>query len=173
MRRFAKYIPLPILLLCAGCLVSGDVVVVVELKDAHLQTLDDSRTWFVSKDSVSDWKDHFEDINHVVDVGFSMTITDSNQTDDATGDFYISKTLLTGSDDIKAQGTKILSGIKVSAGSSKHITWQESYTYLSNFSVLKQYVMDGEMYVYAVGIGENLDVGLTKIAVILTINAKP
>jgi hypothetical protein len=173
MRRFAKYIPLPILLLCVGCLVSGDVVVVVELDDAHLQTSDDSRTWFVSKDSVSDWSDHFEDINHIVDVGFSMTITNNNQTDNATGDFYISKTLLTGTDNITSEGTKILSGITVPAGTSKHITWQESYTYLSNFSVLKQYVMDGEMYVYAVGIGENLDVDLTKIAVILTVNAKP
>jgi len=174
MKRTTKFLPLIVAFLFAGCIVTGNVLIVIELEDAGLQTGEDFKVWEVSKEKSSDWKEHEDDINHVVDIGFSMIITNNNTANAATGEFYISKNgNLANASQVRANGIKILGGIEVAPGATKKITWPDSYNYLSNFDILKQYVMDGGFWVYATGIGTNLNIDIKNPAVILTINAKP
>ena len=172
-----KLISLGIALFFAGCIVTGNILVVIELEeDKHLTTNDSFDQWLVSEDDHQDWKDHADDINHVVDVGFVVTLDNSASNVDATGEFYISKDGNLSADDLHPDSSNvymILSGIVVEAGDIKTIRWQESYDYLSNFDALKQYAMDGEFWLYVKGVGTPLDLWARKIAVILTVNAKP
>jgi len=170
-----KFAPLLVILAFAGCnIITGNVLIVIELDDATLQTNDDFKVWKVSKEEHGEWKDHEADIKHVVDLGFSLILDNSRGTSLATGDFYVSKdgTLGTAAEVI-ANATMVLEDITVDPGATRKITWQQSYEFLGNFDTLKKFVMDGEFYFYAVGIGTPLDLDLKKVAIILTINAKP
>lgn len=172
MRGRIKFLPLLAVLLLAGCIVSGNFIIVYKLADTHLTSNDDFERWEVSKELEEDWEDHAEDIKHIVDVGFAMKITNNNPTQTATGDVYISKNgNLSSASEVIAEGTPILTGMQVAAGSELVITWRKSYDYLSNFETLKKYIIDGEFYAYAIGVGTALDVDVTRIAVIITVNA--
>jgi len=174
MKRLLKFLTLALILITAGCIISGNILVVVKLPDKSLKSNQDTEMWEVSKDNVGDWADHFDDINHIVDVGFTMIITNNNTTDAATGQFYISKRDdFNSAEEVKEDGILLLSGLTVSAGKSLTVKWQESYDYLSNFDALKKYAMTGQFYVYAIGLGESIDIDIRRVAVILTINAKP
>jgi len=178
MSKRMKLIPLVLVLLFAGCIVTGNILVVIELEDKHLTTNERFDKWHVSKEEHQDWKDHEDDIRHVVDVGFSVTIDNSSSNVDATGEFYISKDGELTADELDPDSAgvyRVLSGIVVPAGETKHITWQGSYKFLviENFATMKEYVMGGEFWLYVKGVGTPLDIWLEKPAVILTMNAKP
>lgn len=174
MNRFRIYVLLTIALLFCGCIVTGNILVIVELEDGNLKSEQSSEQWLVSKDSVQAWTDHFADINHVVDVGFALIIANNNPTNEATGEFYISRDKsLDTADDVKAKAIKVLGGITVKPGARRSIKWRESYDFLRNFDSLKALVLDGEFMVYAIGIGQGLDIEIKNPAVILTVNAKP
>jgi len=175
MKRMLKFAPLLVILAFAGCnIITGNVLIVIELDDETLQTGDDFKVWKVSKEDHGEWKDHEDDINHVVDIGFSLIFDNSRSASEARGDFYVSTdgTFGTGAE-VEANAAKVLSGIEVGQGATRRITWQQSYEFLGNFDTLKKFVMDGEFYLYAVGIGTPLDLDVKKAAIILTINAKP
>jgi len=172
MKGKIKFVPLLVILLMAGCIVSGNFVIVYKLDDAQLSTNKDFEVWEINKENEPDWLDHAEDIKHIVDVGFAMRITNNNQTQKATGDLYISKDgTLSSAAEVQQNAIPILQGMEVAAGSVLNISWRQSYNYLSNFDKLKEYTIDGDFYAYAIGIGTALDVDLTKIAVIITVNA--
>jgi hypothetical protein len=167
-------------LLAVGCfeIVNGNFIVVIPLKDRDLTTDNSFDRWWVSKDDPDneDWRDHQDDINHVVDIGFSVTLINNEPSTDATGEFYISKDSLLTAADLTESSTaafRVISGLVVPAGTTKHITWQESYRYMSNMDVLKKYVMSGEFWLYVKGVETPLNLSLRKTAVIATLNAKP
>jgi hypothetical protein len=169
-------IPLILALLVTGCIVTGNILIVVELEDKTLTTNDSFDQWLVSKDDHQEWKDHADDINHIVDVGFAVTLDNSASNVDATGEFYISKDGNLSADDLHPDSSNayiILSGLVVKAGEIRKITWQESYKFLSNFKTLKQYGMDGKFWLYVKGVGTPLHLDVKKPAVIITMNAKP
>ncbi len=171
MRGRIKFLPLLAVLLLAGCIVSGNFIIVYKLSDTRLTSNDDFERWEVSKELEEDWEDHAEDIKHIVDVGFAMKITNNNPTQAATGDVYISRNgNLSSAAEVIAEGIPVLTDMEVAADSELSISWRKSYDYLSNFDVLKQYIIDGEFYAYAIGVGTALDVDLTRIAVIITVN---
>ncbi|MCK4656156.1 MAG: hypothetical protein KAT85_03970 [candidate division Zixibacteria bacterium] len=169
-------IPLILALLVTGCIVTGNILVVIELEDKTLTTSDSFDKWLVSKDEHQEWKDHADDINHIVDVGFAVTLDNGTSNVDATGEFYISKIGTLIAKDLHPDSSNayiILSGLVVKAGEVRKITWQESYDFLSNFKTLKQYGMDGEFWLYVKGVGTPLNLQVKKPAVIITLNAKP
>ncbi len=169
-------IPLIFALLVTGCIVTGNILIVIELEDKTLTTNDSFDKWLVSKEEHSEWKDHADDIKHIVDVGFAVTLVNSASNVDATGEFYISKDGNLSADDLNSSNSAvfiILSGLEVKAGETRQITWQESYDYLSNFKTLKKYGMDGEFWLYVKGVGTPLNLDIKKPAVIMTLNAKP
>lgn len=170
-------IPLILALLAASCIVTGNILIVIELEDTTLSEATQSfHKWLVSKDEHQEWKDHADDINHIVDVGFAVTLDNSASDVDATGEFYISKDGNLNADDLTADNPDafvVLSRLEVEAGAIRKITWQESYDFLSNFKTLKQYGMDGEFWLYVKGVGTPLNLDVKKLAVIMTLNAKP
>jgi len=170
-----KFAPLLVILAFAGCnIITGNVLIVIALDDATLQTNDDFKVWKVSKEEHGEWKDHEADIKHVVDLGFSVIFDNSAGTDEATGDFYVSEdSTFASAAEVRANAKAVLTGITVAAGATRKITWQQSYEFLGNFDTLKKFVMDGEFFLYAVDIGTNFDLDVKKAAIILTINAKP
>ncbi len=174
MKKQIRILALLAALLFAGCIVTGNVLVVIELEDDDLTEQKDFRMWNVDKDSVQVWKDHYKDIKHIVDLGFSVTIKNNNTVDEARGEFWISKNGNLGSaQEVMQKATKVFAGLVVKPGTTAKITWSQSYQYLHNFDTLKKAALDGQFYLYAIGIGNNLNVSFKKPAVILTVNAKP
>lgn len=165
-------------LLAVGCfeIINGNVIVVVPLEDRNLIGDDSFQTWRVDKEEHEDWKEHEEDINHVVDIGFSVTLINNEDNAAASGDFYISKDSLLTAEDLHEESSvafKVLGGIVIPANGRKHITWQESYRYMSNHDVIKKYIMSGKFWLYVKGVNPPINLSLTKTAAILTLNAKP
>jgi hypothetical protein len=175
MKKLLKFTPLLVVLAFAGCnIITGNVLIVIELDKAHPKTHEDFMVWHVNKEDYTDWKDHEDKIQHVVDLGFSVVFDNSAGSNEASGDFYVSKdSTLASADDVRDNAAIVLSGIIVAPGKIRMITWQQSYQYLGNFDTLKKYVMDGEFYLYAVGVGTDLDLIVAKPAIILTVNAEP
>jgi hypothetical protein len=178
MAKIARLMPLLLLLLLPGCyeIINGNILVVVKIEDKTLTSNDPFEAWRVSKEDHEDWKEHEEDLNHVVDAGFAIEISNTESNVDATAEFYISKDSTLSAEDLHTQSNiafRVLRGITVPAGEEKRITWRESYRYLEHFKVMKQYVMDGKFWLYAKGVTTPLNISLTKTAVILTLNAKP
>ena len=169
-------IPLIFALLVTGCIVTGNILVVIELEDKTLTTNDSFDQWLVSKEEHSEWKDHADDIKHIVDIGFAVWLDNSASNVAATGEFYISKQGTLTANDLNANNPNafvVLRGLEVGAGEVRKITWQESYKFLSNFKALKQYGMDGKFWLYVKGVGTPLNLQVKKPAVIITLNAKP
>ena len=175
MTRKMILIPLMLAIFTAGCLVTGNFLLVIKLDDKELDTNKEFDKWRVSKEEHEDWDDHADQINHVVDLGFSVLI-ENNGNEPATGTFYISESGDLTEGDLHPDSNKayvVLTGITVPAGERKLITWQESYKYLRNFDVLKKYVMKGEFWLYVKGVAPELNIEFKKMAVILTLNVKP
>lgn len=171
-------IPLALALLAVGCfeIINGNIIVVIPLADRTLEGSESFDKWFVTKEDHEDWKKYEEEINHVVDIGFSVTLTNNETSAPATGEFYISKDGNLKASDLHETSKvafKVLSGIVVPAGGRKHITWQGSYRYMSNQDKLKSYVMSGEFWLYVKDATSPVNLSLTKTAAILTLNAKP
>ncbi len=177
MKKMLKYLPLLLLVLFVGCnIITGNKLIVIELGDATVEgTSSGFEKWRVSKDDPKNgtWKDHAEDIKHVVDLGFAVQIkNDANVV--ATAKFYVSEdSTLSTVTEVDSLATLVLSGISVAANSTKIIKWQDSYDYLHNFDTLKELILKGKFWLYATAVGSPVDVTFHNTAVILTINAKP
>jgi hypothetical protein len=156
--------------------VTGNVLVVIELEPNPIDLVGDNDfyKWRASKDEHQDWKDHYDDINHIVDMGLSFTLTNNSQSYDAYGEIWISKdSTFQNAAAVKAGAIRIFSRLGVGAGKSTHITWSQSYQYLEHFDELKQYALDGYFWVYATCVSDDLNVTFKKPAVILSVNGKP
>lgn len=176
MKKQIRILALLAALLFAGCIVTGNVVVVIPLEPNPINLVgdDDFYKWRASKDEHSDWEDHYEDINHIVDLGLSFTLTNNSSQTYAYGEIWISKdSTFQSAAEVKAGAIRVFSRLRVNAGKSTHITWSQSYQYLEHFDELKQYALDGYFWVYATAVSDDLDVTFKKPAVILTVNGKP
>ncbi len=138
-------------LMVAGCIVSGQFVVVIVWGGfASTDTSLNKET--VDLTTNSTWEEHKDEIQDIIDVKFKVTIK-NNAGSAATGEVYVSTVLYTTLADVRAHATRVLHGISVAPGATVTIGFDESAAYRENLDQLLSLVKDGKFYLY--GIAEN------------------
>lgn len=138
-------------LIVAGCIVSGQFVVVIDW-GGFVSTDDALNKKTVDLTTNSTWRDHKDDIEDIIDVKFKVTIQ-NHASSAATGEVYVSAVSYTTLADVRANATRVLHGISVAPGATVTIGFDESATYREHLDELLALVKDGTFYLY--GIAEN------------------
>ncbi len=174
MKKLLMYLPILLIIAFVGCnIITGNILIVIDLDDQTVTGESSGfESWPVDREDFSDWKDHADDLNHVVDLGFATQII-NNGNSEATARFWVSENPYADVASVEANATLVLNTITIPAGATKKITWSESYDYIENFDTLKELIMKGKFWLYATAVSSNVNVTFHKNAIILTINAKP
>jgi hypothetical protein len=146
---------LAVILLMGGCLMISGTFVIVEPFSFTTQT--GFYHYYVDITDEKDWEDHKEDIDDVDLVGFDMYFT-NNEDFDVTFNVYLAPggdDALGSPDEVTADGSgavKVLSNITLPTGQT-HVTYGESFAYLTNVDALKKLVKAGQFHYYGVSDG--------------------
>ncbi|GAB4315013.1 MAG: hypothetical protein Kow0074_02370 [Candidatus Zixiibacteriota bacterium] len=135
-------------LVLAGCIISGQFVIVVEwggIVSTDTQLNDE----FVDLTTNETWQDHKDDIQSIVDAKFEVTITNNLGTT-ASGEVYVSDQGNLTLEDLDTKATRILFGIEVPGNQSVTIGFNESAQYQENLQTLLDLAETGQFYLYGV-----------------------
>ena len=137
-------------LLIAGCILSGQFVIIVEWTRSD-KTSTETTINAEEVDLTGDetWQDHKDNIQNIVDVKFEATIT-NNLASEATGEIYVSANELTTLAQIQSQGTRVLHGIVVPASGTVTIEFNESTKYQEHLQELLDLVETGQFWLYGI-----------------------
>jgi len=160
---------LAVALLTAGCLVTGNIVIQIDVGDFSLSPDETFGYEMVNLNDNPDYVEHKDDLNSIDDIGFVCKVHNTGGTT-ATGKLYISNTSQTSA--VPNDKILVLDGISVAAGQTKTITLEESYNYLKNFEAARDAILKEQFTVYWTASGQfTLDV--TDMVIVLSINGKP
>lgn len=138
-------------LIAAGCIVSGQFVIVVNW-GGIVSTNTQLNPETVDLTNNQTWQDHKDDIQKIIDAKFEMTIKNNANTV-ATGELYVSDQDGLSLGDLETSATRILFGIEIPAGDSVMISFTESAQYQENLETLLDLAETGLFYLY--GVAEN------------------
>ncbi|MFH2056744.1 MAG: hypothetical protein ABIJ61_12360 [bacterium] len=160
-------------LLTAGCIVTGNIVILIDVGDFGISPSGLFGYEYVDLTQNSDYNDHKEDLNSIDDVGFVCKIQNTGSSS-ATGKLYIATGGSSSSSPTAIPTNKILvlDGITVAAGQTRTITLEESYDYLKNFEDARDAILDEKFTVYW-EVPNPYDVQVMDMVVVLSINGKP
>jgi hypothetical protein len=147
-RRPVGLVILAAALVAAGCIVSGQFIVVIDW-GGFASTDEQLNSEHVDLTTNETWQDHKDNIEDIIDVKFKVTITNHEATA-ATGEVYVSKDHYTTLTDVTTSATRVLHGISIDPGATRTIDFDESVAYRENLSTLLDLVKDGEFYVYGI-----------------------
>ena len=154
MKRITAYSgPLLVLagvLMVAGCIISATFVVDVTLTDEDFNAGDNYYHTEVDLTQEEVWQKHSDKLDTIETVGFEMYITNTGE---ATSTFSayvdpIDDPVQTSVALIETNTTQILDGLTIASGTTRHITYGESFSYLVEADTLKAYAMEGEFHFY-------------------------
>jgi hypothetical protein len=138
-------------LLVAGCIVSGQFIVVIDW-GGFASTADHLTTRKVDVTTNPTWIDHKDDIQDIIDVKFKVEISNL-ESDSAKGEVYVSADSLGTVPLVRSNATRILHGISIGPAKTRLIGFDESVSYRENLDELLLLVKEGKFYLY--GIAEN------------------
>ena len=139
-------------LLLGGCLLISGTFVIVESFDFTTQ----SGFYYYDIDITDepDWEDHKDNIDAIDLVGFELWI-DNFEAAGWTFDVYVDDgdaAAYDNRDDVIANATQILTGLIIPIGST-HLTYGESFAYVTNVETLKTLVKTGNFHYYGFASG--------------------
>ncbi len=141
-----------IALLIGGCILISGTFVIVEPFSFTTQ----SGFYYYNVDITdeSDWEDNKDNIDGIDLVGFEMWF-DNNEATAITFDVYIDDadgTIYSNGSDVAAHTTQILDGLTLSPGTT-HLTYGNSFAYITNVATLKTLVKTGQFHYYGLADG--------------------
>lgn len=138
-------------LLAAGCIVSGQFVITFLLNQTIHSTDTVLDNVFVDLTTNGTWNDHQDDIQGIIDVKFEAKFTNNLSTPN-TGEIYISDGdhLYNSVADVKANATRILSGIVLPGNQSVSVSFSESAEFIENLSTVLDLLESGKFYIYGI-----------------------
>lgn len=163
--RSGWVLPTAAALVAAGCIVSGQFVIVVDVDGDILTTSTAMGHIVVDLTSNSTWKDHKDDIQSIVDVKFEARFV-NNRSDSASGEVWISAAdnpIYTDVDSMEAHSTKILSGIPIPGSKHTDVSFRGSAAYISNLDVALDMLESGKFTLYGIALTLPFDVTITGV----------
>jgi hypothetical protein len=167
--RKALLIIMAAALLTAGCIVTGNIVILVNIGNFQISPSGLFGSEYVDLNDIDDYAEHKDDLNSIDDIGFICKIQNTSGSS-ATGRLYVSNTSSTSS--IPTDKILVLDGITVAAGQTRTISLEESYDYLMHFEEARDAVLEEQFTVYW-DVPNPYEVQVMDMVVVLTINGKP
>jgi hypothetical protein len=140
---------LGILLLMAGCLISGTFVVTIFIGPDDFTTFTGFYHYEVDLSTNSDWQERKDDIQNIDVIGVEMWLTNSSDAA-ATFDVWIddiNEPAYTSIAAVDSNATQILEDIHIDPGMN-HVTYAESLPQIQNVATLKDLAETGEFHYY-------------------------
>jgi hypothetical protein len=156
-------------LLTAGCIITGNIVILIELDPFTIEPNGLFGYEEVNLLDYGEYRDHKDDLNSVDDIGFVCKIRNESGAS-ATGKLWISNT--SSSSFIPNDKILVLDGITVAAGQTRTIKLDESYDFLKNFEAAREAILREQFTVYW-EVPNAFLVQVTDMVIVLTINGKP
>jgi hypothetical protein len=145
-------------LLVAGCIVSVQKIIVVNISDEMVSTDEAINAEAIDLTDNEDWEEHKDEIQSVIDLKFACTIV-NNEGTAATGRVYLSEDEYTTPEDIDSLAVLFLDGIVIPANDSVVINFTGSAPYIHNLDPVLDLVEGGQFYIY--GIAEDTPFSIT------------
>ena len=174
--RFGIVGPGVVLLILAGCLLSGTFVFSYMLvKDKDLVYNEDFYYASVDWTDDEDWEDHQDNIKDIDLVGFELWATNDGEAAD-TFTVYVAdlQSSLDGSStrsEVESGATLVVDDLPVAPSGQTHITYGQSFKYLDNVETLKNLVETGKFKLFAIVTSPTVDVTIDSLRVIVTLTA--
>lgn len=148
---------LTLLLLAAGCIVSGQFVVVIAGSNtirSSDETLD-----YLSVDVTANetWRDHKDDIQAIVDVKFECEFVNNLNTA-ADGELYISTELYSTVEQVRANATRVFAGLALDPSEVRAVSFSESADYIENLEAVLDLLEGGQFYLYGIAAEAPFDI---------------
>jgi len=166
------------LFVLGGCLVSGTFVI-EETFSFTTQTGFYPESVDLTENEV--WADHIDNLDDIELIGFELWITNSETAEwtySAYADEYDETCdnltcFGTSNTKFKVFGDLVVPAATTTSGSTKFVSYQESFQYIQNFADLKELVRGGKFNLYGLASGGSGGNGgkVDSIKVIITINA--
>jgi len=155
-----------LVLLTAGCIVSGQFVIVVQV-DEQIDSTDETIDWVCIDlaELDEDWDEHQDDIQSIEDLKFECKIINNLGTS-VTGEIWVLDTELPGSptpQQIADNGVLFLSGIVVEGSMEREISFTDSQDFITNLDQVLAMLEDGVFYVYGIAASVPFDFTVTGI----------
>ena len=164
-----------IALFAVGCLVSGTFVIV---ETFSFSTQSGFYSDAINLDGNSDWEEHKDKLDKVEIVGFELWIT-NNEPEDwsfwAYMDDYDASCLSESCADESSTKFLVFDTLTIPAstgttGSTKYVSYVESFDYIQNLDKIREMVFDGSFNFFAYATGANGGV-VDSVRIIITVNA--
>lgn len=140
---------LGIALLAAGCIISGQFILVysgtatIESTNSDL----DPREVDITQEDL--WQDHKDDIQGIEDIKFECEFV--NNTDHTLhGELYISSVGYTTVQQVRDDAIRVFSGLEVLAGETKPVSFSESSAYIENLDTVLDLLESGHFWLYGI-----------------------
>ena len=145
-------------LVAAGCILSGEFIIVVEGDGTITSTESALQSLHVDLTETETWQDHKDDIKSIIDIKFECKFT-NNRSDSAYGELYISPNVYTTVGYVTDSATLVFSGFGLAGNESREVSFSESSTYISNLDTVLDLLESGEFYLY--GIADDVPFSVT------------
>ncbi|HUU46635.1 MAG TPA: hypothetical protein VM118_12965 [Acidobacteriota bacterium] len=152
-------------LLVAGCILSGQFVIVIPFADDIEATDSNVGSLEINLANVSKtWEEHADDIQNIVDLKFECKVTNNHGDSTAAGEVWISPTSVGSNpdaDDVRSHEGAVLflSGFELAPGADISITFKKSADYITNLESVLDIIEGGVFHVY--GIANNREFNIT------------
>jgi hypothetical protein len=158
-------------LIVTGCIISGTFVLDIKVTASDLARHGNS--YFVDVDLTDNsvWEDHADNLDGVESVGFELWIT--NDGPQTTFNLYVDRptaTIFTDVADIEDSTIQVLRNLTLPADRTTHITYGDSFGYLTHVSDLTSLAKGGAFHFYATWT-QATDVTIDSARIVVTISA--
>lgn len=149
-------------LFSAGCLLSGQFIILYNF-DENIES-DDDVLGSAHVDLTTDetWQDHSDKIQAISDVKFEAKFI-NNESIEASGEVWLSTEEYTTVAQVEANATRILSGITIPGSGSTDISFAESSAKIENLDTVLDLLEGGNFWVYGIAADVPFDITITGI----------
>ncbi|MCP4569245.1 MAG: hypothetical protein GY841_16850 [FCB group bacterium] len=178
--KFSFLVLITAALVFTGCLISGTFVIV---ENATFDfTADRGFYWYpVDLTGNSVWEEHEEDIDNIDALGMQFSITNTTGVDTEFNAWFIKATGPAGDPsnpgdwptEVPTGALKVIDGLTVAAGATRHIGYLGSLSYITNIEKLKEIIKTGRFDYYGQSTGGSGDdtYDVTNGKIVITISA--
>ncbi len=151
-------------LVFTGCLISGTFVIVEDVSFDF--TANRGFYWYpVDLTGNSVWEDHKDDIDDIDALGMQFTIINTTDVNTEFNAWFVKATGPAGDPSdpgdwptaIPAGALKVIDGLTVAAGATRHIGYMGSLAYINNIEKLKEIIKTGRFDYYGQSTGGSGD----------------
>ena len=160
-------------LVITGCIVSGTFTTEVLIVNADFNNNGTFYYYMIDLTEDDVWEDHSDKLEFIDHVGFEMWFS-SSAGSNMVFDAYLDNAgdpLLSTPAEVEANATQVLDGITLTPGDDQHITYGQSFKYITNFDTMRDLVETGGFRFYGISSEGSGSFTIDSVRVVITFTA--